>query len=108
MSCDLRPAQLSERDLSDNIVALARMLGYRVHRDPMWRPTGTDAGFPDLTLARIGRLVFLELKSKHGKLSGEQEHWRACLEGNARLGTLEYYVIRPADWYAGTVEEILT
>ena len=39
----------------------------------------SQVGFPDLTLVRDGRLVFLELKTEKGKATAEQESWVAAL-----------------------------
>lgn len=75
-----------------------------------WRtPERADIGFPDLTLARKGRVVFMELKSKTGSLRPEQEAWRDAITGThipAGLAWLnihqqvpvEYYCFRPGDW----------
>jgi len=48
-----------------------------------------DVGFPDLVLARAGKVIFAELKSETGKLSPTQREW-----ANA-LGTLRIW--RPRD-----------
>jgi 3',5'-cyclic AMP phosphodiesterase CpdA len=104
-------ATLTEKALSDNIVALARMLGYLVHRDPTWRATGADPGYPDLTLAREGKIIFVELKADKGKLTPEQMDWADAIDGTHRDSGYEmrpwYYVWRPSNWYAGEVEAVL-
>lgn len=38
-------------------------------------------GFPDLVMARGGRIVFAELKAAKGRLSGEQKEWLVALGG---------------------------
>ena len=100
---------ITEKQLSDNIVNLARMLGWLVHRDPTWRATGTDPGYPDLTLvARDGRIIFAELKTDKGKLTDAQEDWgRALTNYQANFG-VNYYLWRPSNWYAGEVEKVLS
>jgi len=97
--------ELSERDLSQHVVNLARMLGWRVMRTPTWRPTGTDPGYPDLTLARDGRVVFVELKRTGGRLSAAQQAWLAALPPDGEHVTV--CVWSPAHWYGGLVEEVL-
>ena len=129
---EMLAADLTEKQLSDNIVSLARALGYLVHRDPTWRATGTDAGYPDLTLVRGGRIIFAELKAEKGKLTGTQGDWcneiglvQEAIAGFSGLAMIQgpdgwnqqvldivsrfvaYYCWRPSDWYAGRVEEAL-
>ena len=102
---------MSERQLQDAVVDLARMLKWRcVHfgaaQDDRgrWRtPTQADAvGWPDLILVR-DRMVVVEVKAKAGRLSAEQGQW---LEVLTRAG-IENYVFRPADWVSGEVEAVL-
>lgn len=38
-------------------------------------------GFPDLVMARRGRIVFVELKASKGRLSSEQKEWLVALGG---------------------------
>ena len=68
---------MTERDLQDAVMEMAKLLGWRcVHFRPArtlhgeWRTAiEGHAGFPDLVLLRPPRLVFAELKSK--KRAGE-------------------------------------
>jgi hypothetical protein len=78
---------ISERAFQDNVIALAKLFGWRVaHFRPAqtkhgWRtPMQGDKGFPDLVLAKGGRVVFAELKSDKGKLSADQKDWIAALD----------------------------
>jgi VRR-NUC domain len=78
---------MTEAQFQAAIIDLARLLGYRVaHFRPAktahgWRtPVAADGvGYPDLTLARPGRLVFAEIKAAGGKLRPEQQAWLAVL-----------------------------
>lgn len=93
--------QLTERDLSQNVVNLAHMCGWKVARWPTWRPTGTDPGVPDLLLAKEGREpIFIELKAEKGRFSEDQKAWAEA------LGRL-YYSFRPSDWFNGSIDELL-
>jgi len=91
----------TERAFQSQVIELARLLGWRVaHFRPAktargWRtPVQADgAGFPDLTLVRGGRLVFVELKSGRGRLSDAQRGWLTALQAAG----VETYVARPAD-----------
>ena len=111
---------LLEDDFKDNVIDLAHMLGWRVaHFRPAqtkhgWRtPMQGDKGFPDLVLAKRGRVVFAELKSRTGKPSEDQrdwlgelsatdpESWRVVMTGatSGHRGPMnvEVYVWRPDD-----------
>lgn len=83
-------AQQSERILMQQIMDLAEMRGWlRYHP---WLSVHSEPGFPDLTLVREDRLVFIEVKSGRGKLTRDQRKWLEALEKTG----VEVYVIRPA------------
>jgi hypothetical protein len=91
---------LSERDLKGLIVALAGLMGWAVYHVPMrTMHNGGGKGYPDLTLARDGEVLWLELKTQAGVLSREQGLWLEALP--------HAHVIRPLDWYSGRVAELL-
>lgn len=91
-----------ERDLQDAVVDAARLFGYRVfHTRPArtgkgWRtPVQYDGkGFPDLVLARPGRLMFVELKTGGGTVSQEQAGWIDVLSTT----DAEMYVFTNQHW----------
>lgn len=98
---------MREKALSDHIVSLARKLGWLVHRDPTWRATGTDPGYPDLTLAAAnGRVIFAELKREGGRLTAAQEEWGRRL-GNDGHFRVRRFIWRPSDWLSGEIERVL-
>lgn len=96
----------SEASWMKQVIALARLLGYRV-----WHDAATNAprrcsgcgivrrgprnapGLPDLILVRRPRVVWVELKAEDGKLSEDQEAWIEDLESCGQ----EVYVWRPSD-----------
>lgn len=111
----------SEAAFQAAVVQLARLSRWRVAHfrkvrtvdhagRPRWQtPVAADgAGFPDLVLARAGRLIFAELKAEDGSLDPEQRVWRERLEeiAIASAGLVSYRVWRPSDWTA--IEEALT
>lgn len=101
---------MAEQELSDNVVELAHLFGFRVslvrpaRTAHGWRtPMGADGnGWPDLTLVKGDRLIFAELKSAKGRLTLEQVNWLEALGVPA-----ESYVWRPTDWTEGTIEAVL-
>ena len=88
------PAGLSEKQFSQQVYDLARLLGWLVARFPTWRPTGTMPGFPDILAVRRGRVIFAELKAENGKLTPAQRKWLLAL---CQAGA-EVYVWKPSSW----------
>lgn len=81
-------------------MAAARLYGWRaVHFRPALQRSGNwstpfsgDGGFPDLVLAKEGKLLFIECKSGKDKLRPDQEAWRDAL------------IMAGADWRLWTRE----
>ncbi len=90
--------RVSEAELQSGIIAAAHAYGYKVaHFRPAktakgWRTAvaADGRGFPDLVIAKPGRLIFAELKSSVGLLTDAQRGWIESLP-NA-------YVWTPKDW----------
>jgi hypothetical protein len=74
------------------ILDAAKYLGWRAYhvRNSKAGIIQGDAGFPDLVLARKGRVLFVELKSEKGKLTPAQWAWLDDLGSAPRA-------IRPPD-----------
>lgn len=108
MTTTTRTAPISETDLQTAVIALARLRGWMIHHDRParlangeWRTAiSGDTGFPDLVLARAGRVLFVELKSAVGRPSAAQERWAAELGESYRLW-------RPKHWTDGTIDREL-
>lgn len=88
--------------LQEAIVELARTFGWHVaHFRPArtqhgWRtPVAADGkGWPDLTLATPGHLLFREIKGQRETVSPEQRRWGHWLtEAGA-----DWAIWRPSDW----------
>lgn len=91
-------ADVSEDAFKDTLIDTAIRYGWTVaHFRPArtergWRtPMQGHKGFPDLVLARAGRVIFAELKSATGRPTKEQRAWLAAVGVHGRLW-------RPADW----------
>lgn len=73
------------------VVGVARFYGWAVYHT--YDSRRSNRGWPDLVLAGHGRVLFVELKARDGRLSREQRLWLGLL-GDAGL---EVAVWRPAD-----------
>lgn len=100
------PESIPERQFTALVVATAQALGWRVYhprpaldRSGRWCTpvTGDGVGYPDLTLVRDGKLLFLELKAATGKLADDQRRELAEL---GRVPGVTACVLRPGDWAA--------
>ena len=95
--------QMNEAQFQQNVVDLARMCGWLIHHDrgDYRECIAGDPGFPDLVLARRGRVIFAELKTETGKTSTAQGAWIDALAGsddeeaNDWLDHHETYLWRP-------------
>jgi hypothetical protein len=88
----MRRLPVTEAQFTDAVVALAKLRGWQVaHFRPApsakgWRtPMQGDIGFPDLVLARDGKVVFAELKSSTGKVGPGQRQWASAIGPNCHL-----------------------
>ena len=69
-----------------------------------------DPGFPDLVLARRGRVIFAELKKEDGAVKPSQRRWLEELGeygglGDTLVGVYDVFVWRPSD--RPTIEKVL-
>ena len=81
---------MTERELKTAVLAIAKRNGWLVYHVPMATVRGSQGrGYPDLTLARNGTVLWLELKQDDGRLTQEQEAWGYALHNG-------WHVIRPS------------
>ena len=92
---------ISEKRLLAAVRELARVSGWLCYHTHDSRRS--EAGFPDLVLARGGRVVFAELKSERGRLRPEQRVWLDALAEAEH----EVHLWRPADWENGKIASVL-
>jgi hypothetical protein len=92
---------MTENDLKQAVLLLAYRQGWAVYHVPQASIAhkGGGAGYPDLTLARDGEVLWIELKQEKGVLTPQQANWIAILPAS--------HVIRPSDWFSGRVGELL-
>jgi hypothetical protein len=95
-------AVMTERQLQEAVVALARLHGWLVYHT--FDSRRSQGGFPDLVLARSRTgVVFAELKTEKGRVSPAQDLWaRTITAAGAKV-----YLWRPQDWLDGSVEAAL-
>lgn len=96
------PRGRPEANFQQQVVDLAHLHRWRVFHSRRAKQANGEhrtavayegAGFPDLVLAKAGRLLIAELKSGHGTLRPNQREWRAELEGSSH-----YRLWHPSDW----------
>lgn len=83
---------VDENTFQSAVEAIARRNGWLVYHTRDSRKSA--AGFPDLCMVRLSRLVFAELKSEDGVVSAAQQTWLDALEPLA----VECYLWRPSAW----------
>lgn len=99
---------MTEKELQAAVIEAAHLFGWRVaHFRPALTQSGKwatamqgDPGYPDLTMARDGEILFVELKSETGRIRPEQKIWIDAL-------TPHVVVWRPSDWINGTIVDVL-
>ena len=92
----------AETPFRRRVIQYAKLRGWLVHhcrpglyRSGRWAThIEGDAGFPDLVLSRLSRLVFAELKGSYDKPTASQALWLSTLEIS---GKVEVYVWKPDD-----------
>lgn len=92
------PAALPEARFMADVLALAKMYGWMAYHTYDSRKSAK--GFPDLVLVR-DEVLWIELKSKDGKVTMEQQQWLKALEHAGQ----RCYVWRPSE--RDQVEDIL-
>lgn len=101
-------ATMTETQWRRHVINWAKDAGWRVYsiHDSRQQTWNTDKGFPDLFMARGGRVIAAELKRHRGKTTPEQDRWIEDL----RWSGLSVYIWRPTDevevkevlgWYTG-------
>lgn len=83
---------LTEADMQHLVEEVAVLHGWRVFHDVDSRRN--RAGFPDLVLVKRPHLLFVELKTKHGRVTAEQRGWMRELAG---VDLLTVALVRPDD-----------
>lgn len=97
---DALARSMSEEQLLQAITDAATLYGWKWHhvrRSDKALQMG-DAGFPDLVLARSGRVIFLELKRASGVVSPDQVAWLEALEPeDGTVRNPRAHLVRPVD-----------
>ena len=93
-----------ESEFRKSVIQYAQMRGWLVHYQPdtqanRRRHHSDSSGIPDLTLARNGEVLFIELKAEGKSPTKKQQDWLDAI-GNERAGRF-----RPSDMWK--IEAIL-
>lgn len=84
--------RMSEQEFQAAVVELAGRLGWWSYH-PL-RSRGSRAGWPDVSLLRGPRAVFMELKQQAGLVKREQQD----VLDRMRVAGLDAHLFRPSDW----------
>ena len=88
----MKAPPVTEKQLEGQVRDLARLFGWEYYHP--WLSIHSPRGWPDVSLCRPPRLVFLELKTEKGKVSEHQQKWLDLL---GRCPGVETYLLRPDD-----------
>lgn len=88
---------ITEKAFMQQIITLAKLRGFMVYHTHDSRKS--TPGFPDLVLAKQGKIIFAELKTEKGRTSKHQQEWANALTHHGpRKPTHTYHEWRPSDW----------
>ena len=107
---------ITESEFQRQVIQLAKLRGWLVHHTRPARikvqgvetyrtPIAGHAGFPDLVLARRGRVIYAELKAQAGQLREDQIKWRDAMCPPERQAFCGWFLWRPSDW--AQIERVL-
>ena len=86
---------MTEKAFMASVIELATLCRWRCYH--AFDSRRSSPGYPDLTLAKSGRVIHVELKTERGRVSSAQREWLEALGGE---------LWRPSDW--PTIEATLT
>jgi VRR-NUC domain len=84
---------VTEKEFQSQVEQFARLCGWTLYHT--FRSEHSAQGFPDLVAIRPPRVVFAELKSDAGRLTGHQRQWLDLLR---QCAAVESYCWRPCHW----------
>ena len=91
---DGRPA-ISERLFTEQVRKAAIVTGWKFYHTH--NSMFSAKGYPDICLAKSGRLWFAELKTETGKVSPEQQEWIDAIN-EVETPFVRAIVLRPSDF----------
>ena len=84
---------ISEREFMRQVVEVAALFGWTVYHPQLSK--WSERGYPDLTLVRPPRIVFIECKTEKGKTTIHQDRWLRLL---GDCPGVEVMLARPSDF----------
>ena len=87
-----RGPKQTEKAFMAQVLEAARLFGWEAYHP--WLSKFSPRGFPDLVLCRPPRLIFAELKTETGKVTGPQQRW---LDLIGSCPAVAVYLWRPDD-----------
>lgn len=84
---------LTEKQFEAQIKEIAKLFDWRYYHT--WRSIHSPAGYPDVCMVRLSRIIYAELKSEKGKVSQKQQEW---LDDLLATGKVEVYLWKPSQF----------
>jgi hypothetical protein len=91
---------LNHYQLLGAVLELAGSLELHCHSCPDSRQCHGDPGLPDLIIVGVRGVIWAELKTGGGRLSGPQQNWRYTLQASGQ----KWRLYQPADWDSGLIQ----
>jgi hypothetical protein len=92
----------AESTLQEHVRKMFVLLGWSYYHT--WNALHSPEGYPDVTAAKDGRIIWAELKQQGADPTPRQMGWLAVLALNPRV---EVYLWRPYDWLSGEIQAIM-
>lgn len=84
---------LTEKQFEAQIKEIAKLFDWRYYHT--WRSIHSPAGYPDVCMVRLSKIIYAELKSEKGKVSQKQQEW---LDDLLATGKVEVYLWKPSQF----------
>lgn len=84
---------ITEKDFLSQVKDLAKVYHWRFYHPFLSK--WSERGYPDITLIRPPKIIFVELKRENGKLTTHQQEWADLLKA---CPGVEYYLWQPSQF----------
>ncbi len=86
--------KITEKEFQSQVRDLSKILHVEKYYHP-FLSKWSEKGYPDITIIKVPKLIFLELKTDKGKVTPAQQEWNDLLN---QCKTIEAHIVRPSDF----------